>query len=176
MAYAHYACELIDLVVPEADGEPAHFDLLRRALALWEEGRADPGWVARAFELRLLRLAGLAPALESCVACGTPRPEEGGECRLDARAGGLVCGACRIHADGEAAAPVSRAAAIALRRLARLPGSRLADLPADPALLAELEGHLDRYLAHHLERAPRSRAFLEAVRRGNGGAGRIPLR
>ncbi len=104
LAHASYGTELVRELSPAEQPDPAVFDLLVdlfRALSA-RGARAD---VLRAFELSLLAAIGLAPALESCAACG----RDAGAGALDRGAlldpgrGGAVCAAC---------APASRSAGV----------------------------------------------------------------
>ena len=104
LAHASYGTELVRELSPAEQPDPAVFDLLVelfRALSV-RGARAD---VLRVFELSLLAAIGLAPALDSCAACG--RDQSTGAldraALLDPVRGGAVCAAC---------APASRSAGV----------------------------------------------------------------
>ncbi len=118
LAAASYMAELVDSVLHERDSSPETFDLLLdhfRWLDTIEPAAANIHHVLRAFDLRLLGLAGFAPALDACASCGAPVEEwmgtasggrgaagtaAGGAVAFSAAAGGIVCPACRAAAVG----------------------------------------------------------------------------
>ncbi len=59
-------------------------------------GKAEPAAALVAFQRVLLRAAGYAPHLESCVECGRP-PRPGEAAYFSSAAGGLLCRDCEIH-------------------------------------------------------------------------------
>ncbi len=85
-AYAHLLCELADALTVDLHLEARVYDYLTSAL----RGLAshhDPELVALLYAWRLLGVAGLAPRVGACVACGAVAPLVA----LDVAAGGLTC-------------------------------------------------------------------------------------
>jgi DNA repair protein RecO (recombination protein O) len=66
---AGYLAELVQHFSQEREEQPALYDLLRRSLAVINEG-LDTWLVMRHFELGLLSILGYHPELYSCVNCG----------------------------------------------------------------------------------------------------------
>jgi DNA repair protein RecO (recombination protein O) len=150
--------------------EPAmrQFLLLVGGLRALAEGAHEPRLVLDAYLLRSLAVAGYAPALDECAACGTrvPAADDAGpgsglaSTALRAfafaiGAGGLVCRSCR--APGAATpAPQTVALMSALMRgdWAHADGS-------EPRHQAECSGLVAAYLQWHLEHSIRSLRHVE---------------
>jgi DNA repair protein RecO (recombination protein O) len=86
------ACDALSRLFETDEGNPPVFHLLANELTLLD---ADPARHATranqlAFRLKLLLAAGLAPALGSCAACGSPEHLVA----FSGAAGGVVCAAC----------------------------------------------------------------------------------
>ena len=161
--------ELADLAFRPAHPDPDLFDLLDTNLGALDGGASPPDRVLIAFELGFLDRLGLAPALESCAACGGPAPAlrgAGARAAFSAGAGGRLCAACATEA---------RAAG---RRVGTLPARTLADAlafarsgaAAGAGLPQErvdrVRDFVGRFLDYHLEARPRThRAFLAAPNR-----------
>jgi DNA repair protein RecO (recombination protein O) len=106
----------------EGDPSPRVFAALCRLLDVLDAYAAAPGDIALdplllAFQLKLHGLAGFAPRLAACAACGTG---DAPLVRFSAAAGGAVCGSC----PGSIPLPPG-----SLEALAALLRSPLADLP-----------------------------------------------
>jgi len=92
---AAYLTELVTVIVPDAEVQPATFDLLVQAMrSLAQVEPAACRAVTYAAAWRLLALLGYVPAWDRCVQCGRPleaaRPVD-----YSAGLGGPVCVACR---------------------------------------------------------------------------------
>ncbi len=132
LIYGSYVLELFLHSVPPEMPAPGPFRLLVGSLAELENG-ADPFWLTRWVELRLLQLLGYAPELEQCCACGSPEVAS-----FSADAGGVLCREC-----GRESQPLGPPAQAALRFLSscRLKG----------ALGLTLEGRARRQLERALQ-------------------------
>ncbi len=106
----------------------------------------DPGLVLDAFLLRSLAVAGYAPALEACAACGTAGPHRA----FALAAGGLVCPRCRPHG---AASPAADTVAL---MVALLRGDWAYADASDPRHRREASGLVAAHLQWHLEYGIRS--------------------
>lgn len=180
--YARYVTELYDCFVAEGEGGPALFDLMSRTLdylSRIEVGESVPpalDLLARAYEQRLLALVGFRPEWGRCMGereghlCGRPLPVKGhGPLGLDPERGGALCPECfQASAAHPWVTPLSPAALGLLRASQRLPFARLRELHVSPALLAEVERAMHRYLTYHLERDVRTSTFLRRLRRARG--------
>lgn len=114
MAHAGYVLELVTKLCPPRQAEPRVFDLLDVMLLRLEEQGASAERL-RVFELGLLGRVGLAPVLDSCVACG--RTDLGSEeTRWSPERGGTVCRGC-----GRTGRPMRASVRAALARLAATP-------------------------------------------------------
>lgn len=89
----YYLAELLDAMTHDYAPSPELFDLAEETLVDLASGRASGKCVVR-FELGLLRLLGLLPALDRCADCGTQVPMAGRVTfgHLD---GGVLCPRCR---------------------------------------------------------------------------------
>ncbi len=126
MAHGSYGLELVRELSAAEQPDPEIFDLVVELFEVLSDRGASPS-VLRVFELRLLRLVGLAPSLDRCVGCGTTEDLGDPGTTLDGIRGGVACPACRV--EGGASKPLS-AEALALLHAARDAGA-LVDAPAD---------------------------------------------
>lgn len=88
--YAHLLCELADALTVDVHLESRVYDYLTSAL----RGLAshhDTELVTLLYAWRLLGVAGLAPRVDACIACGSAGPLVA----FDVEAGGLTCADCR---------------------------------------------------------------------------------
>ncbi len=143
LTIAGIMAELIDQVLFEDEPTPDLFNLLRRALAALERGHRGADLITLFF-LRVADHLGLAPALDTCAACGSPD-----DLRFSIEAGGAICAGC---------APASAE---------QLPTEVLGHLVAvrdDPGRTASSEWSepglrlMQRFLESHLERRLRTMA------------------
>ncbi len=141
-AHAAYAVELCDRLCGARQPEPGVFAWLDEFLSRLEQDGAKLPRM-RVFELGLLRLLGVGPALVSCVACG--RSDLGDEtARWQPERGGLLCSACArqgalLTADTRRA--LARLAALTLAEADRDPLSEDENTGCRRAILTLLEVH-----------------------------------
>ncbi len=97
---ASYATELVRETWREGEEAQPIFELLRRFFAHLPACSTNSSIerLTHQFEFQLLRLYGLAPALEGCARCGKT-PEAMNSLRLSRRGEGLVCADCRHTGD-----------------------------------------------------------------------------
>lgn len=157
IACAGYAAELARELVRDHEPHDDLYALLAGYLAALDAGPALPGML-RAFELRALAAAGLAPRLDACARCGGPL---GDGAPFDASQGGALCRAC---------APLARPghvdlSAAALGALARLAREGLAGGPEPIELAAarQMREALTGFVEYHLGRRLQARRFLDEV-------------
>ena len=133
VAHASYAAEIVGALLPPEAPEPYALDLM---LALWDalaDGGPSPA-ALRAFELALLEVAGHAPALDACAACGGAL--EGGAV-FDPLRGGATCRRCAATSRGPGVRHIDDATLAYLRAAARAESPRAARaLDTDPAFTA----------------------------------------
>jgi DNA repair protein RecO (recombination protein O) len=157
---AHCFAELLDRFTGEAESDHDLFGLLQMALH-WLCQARDLQLVARYYELRLLDLAGFRPELHHCPSCGnTLEPVESYFSPLN---GGVLCPKCGANRRDV------MALSLKAFKVLRYGQSHLWDqfqrLRLSPALHAELESALHRYLVFLLERNLKSVEFLHQMRR-----------
>ncbi len=158
LSEASYVVELLDrFTLDESASRPA-YGLLLEALQRLADGRL-PQAVLRFYELRLLEEMGYRPEFFRCVQCAS-------EVRPEAQAfapalGGVLCPGCRPRHPG--ARPLSLEALKVLRHFSRSGFEAAAAPHLKPTVRSEVEGHLEAYLTHLLERTLNSPRFLRQV-------------
>lgn len=150
-----YVAELAERFALEGVGQVPLFSLVRRALARLGTVK-ESALLLRAFEARLLAVAGYLPELERCVVCGQ-LPKD--TLFFSPSGGGLLCAACRSLEP--VVRPLSTSALHLLRALLR--NERPRGVTRDA--LDEVEALLHQCLQVTLERDLRSAAFLSALHR-----------
>jgi DNA repair protein RecO (recombination protein O) len=154
-AYSTYVVELVDSMVEGREAEAAIFEFVESTLARIDADPDPPApeWL-RAFEVKLLALAGLEPKLDGCARCQrAPAVEEARKFLFNPRTGTLLCDAC---ADG-AGMPVSGTAVRYLLTLKN--GATRASAPA----AGEVRVILQAFISYHARRPLRSPALLREI-------------
>ncbi len=144
---AAFFVDLTETVVPLEDPQPRIYRLLRDALERLAIGNADRRQLRVRVVLRLLRLAGFEPQVDSCTGCASRIAADG---FWSARQGGLLCRRC-LHQDADAERLGETQLAL-LRQLSDDDGPVL----APPDVMNALSGHLDDFLAWRLDRPLRT--------------------
>ena len=98
MRLASFCVDLVDVVAPLEEPQPALYGLLKQTLEQLALGVGDPLSVRVHFIVRVLRLAGFQPQLDECTGCGSLVREPG---YWSSRQGGLLCKGC-LHEDPRA--------------------------------------------------------------------------
>lgn len=147
---ACYFAELVEMGTGLASSARAVFDLLRGALSHLASLPA-PALLERYFELHLLSLLGYALQMSVCVCC---RKKERRPRFFSARAGGMVCDACRGRHSG--ALPISPGTLSTMRYLKATPIQSLARIALTAHQSSEMEGILRRAIIFYLECEPHS--------------------
>ena len=168
ISYGYYVAELVDRFTQEGDENRPLFDVLLATLG-WLGEAQDLSLLARFFELRLLALVGYRPQLFQCVHCQADiEPVDN---FWSPAAGGVLCPRCgeglieRPANDRPAAEPLPLNALKVLRFLQTRDWETCSRLRLTPALHAEVERLLQRYILYQLERSLKSVGFLRTVRR-----------
>jgi len=158
-SYAAYLVELLDRFTAEQDPGRGEFRLLVQALG-WLCNEDDPRLVARYYELRLLKLAGFAPALHTCAIGQEPlEPRDQFFSPVD---GGVVCPDHRAGLDR--GLPLSLTALKVLRHLQRQPWHAVRQLQVSGPLHQDLERVMHAYIGYLLEQRLQSVEFLRKLR------------
>ncbi len=150
IGYAGYACEAVDLLLPEGLPNPRLFRLLAAYLARLDAAPPAPS-DRRFFEMNLLNVIGYRPALDECATCGErlsdPRAGRGGE---------LLCGQC-----GRGCRPISPRTIGLLRDSLRT--GRFGVVGFTPEELVEAGSILDQSIALYVSRPMKSLPFLREM-------------
>jgi DNA repair protein RecO (recombination protein O) len=178
--YARYAVELFDRFFAQEEGGPALFDLLEHTLDRLGEAQ-DLDLVCRFYEQQLLGQAGFRPELFHCVGeharavALQPRaqPTAARPWGFDPERGGALCPDCASAASRTpTTVRLSAQALWLLQECQRGPYRRVCALTVPPALHAEAEAVMQRYITHHLERSVRTGTFLQQLKQGVNGSSR----
>ncbi|MBK7645180.1 MAG: DNA repair protein RecO [Planctomycetes bacterium] len=157
--------ELTDITSRAGQPEPELFALAEGALDRLQRGTEGHDAVLARFELGLLRVLGLPPALESCAACAgeaAPVDAAGTRAAFSAGAGGRLCRACAE----EARASGRRVGTLPLAVLADAQRLGQPDATSSPARLVKVRDFVERFLGYHLSVRPKSHAsFLASPNR-----------
>ena len=153
IGYAGYACEAVDLLLPEGLPNPRLFRLLASYLERLDAAPPVPS-DRRFFEINLLNILGYRPNLEECASCGTVlSAAPGGHAGPD---GAILCGRC-----GRGGRPVS--AGTLARLVTALRTGRFGVVKFTAAELAEAGCIVDPAIALHVSRPLKSLDFLREV-------------
>jgi DNA repair protein RecO (recombination protein O) len=161
LAHASYLVELLDSVTVLGDRNAAAFELLLNSLDLMA-GEASPRRIARVFEIRLLSLLGMMPAVEQCVNCGA-RPS--GWAAFSFKEGGVLCERCFRPESDRDARRISLGTVKFIERVKSSPFGMVSRIKVSQDVGTELEMILRRFLDYHIERRLRTLKFLKDIQR-----------
>lgn len=162
---ASYVAELTDGFVGEGEPNQGIFALLLSTLHLLAAGETE--MAMRAFEARLIGLAGFKPELNACSGCGEPLTET--KIRFSANLGGLLCQAC---ASAENKITVfNRGTLEVLKTLYRWKLTKLHQLNVPEILRQELSALLRAYIEYNLEKRLKTTEFLDRLYKSSPGRG-----
>ena len=100
-AAGSFVLELTEKMIPEGLPQPAVFSLLLEFMQELEQRKKKYMTLVLAYEVKLLRIVGAYPVLDSCASCGT---KEGLD-HFSVEEGGIICRDCaeRLEANGHKA-------------------------------------------------------------------------
>ncbi len=157
---AAYIVELLDRFTYEDDTENyGIFRLLTEVLTRLEQ-EPDPWLAIRYYEVRLLDLLGYRPHWFECANCGREIKAE--DQYFSAAQGGVLCPACGRGLPG--GWPISVEALKVLRHFQRSTYAEAQRARPSPAVQAEVESLLQRYVTYLLERALNSPRFISQIK------------
>jgi DNA repair protein RecO (recombination protein O) len=156
-AYGAYWLDLLDKCTEEREPIPPLYRLLSALLKRLEKG-TDPEILTRIFELRILKIAGYTPVLDTCVICR----EDRSPVRFSISQGGFLCENCRSR-DPEAIS-VSAATGRILTILDRIPIERLGEVKVKPETKEQLEQIVRSFMKEYLPFQSKSLNLLEQIR------------
>ncbi|MFV9505756.1 MAG: DNA repair protein RecO [Oscillochloridaceae bacterium umkhey_bin13] len=159
LSCAYYLAELYDRFTEEEEENRPLFEVLTSSFSALDSS-VNPDLVVRAFELRLLHLAGYRPHLHYCAACNTRLTEAAN--RFSPAFGGTLC------PDDQSldrnALPMEGPTFRLLRYLQSRPLADIEGLRPSVGVRTEAEQLLRAFIRQLLERELKSVAFLDAVR------------
>lgn len=158
LAYAAYITELLDSVTGLADKNKDVFELLLNSLKLLS-GESSPKRVARIFEIKLLHLLGLMPALGGlCANCGRKISDSA---KFSLRHGGLICRECL--ASDKDARPILAGTVKFIEYVKGSPFEKASRVKVSAEVGKELEATLRKFLDYHIERRLKTVEFLKEI-------------
>ncbi len=140
-----YFAELLETVSDEDYPNPRLLAHGLNGLYVLSQGRRPEKLVKAAFELRLMCLAGYAPAVECCHVCGK-KPEEP---YFDFAGGTVCCKACRSAGPS---APLENGAYDALCHIVSAEPKKIYSFTLGDGALKSLGGAAERYVQAQFER------------------------
>ena len=155
IAYASYLSELTDSAIGEHRAVADVYGLLLACFTMLEND-VDARMVARLFELRFLKLFGVAPKLDRCVLCGKPAAYN--RFFLSNLRGGLICETCAGKYEGS----ISSGTAQIMKRLSESDLDKLLRLKISDDVYTEIYNAVIPYLDYHLDYSSRARRFLQS--------------
>ncbi len=156
-AYASFLVELTDRSLDENKSNPFLFELLLQSLSYLNEGY-DPEIIKNIYEIKMLNVLGLHPALDQCASCGSME----GTFSFSIREGGILCHRC-IHIDPYHF-KITPAAVRLLRIFYYLDMKRLGSISVKPETKAELKTVIDSYYDEYSGLFLKSKKFLEQMK------------
>lgn len=166
LSHGCYFVELASEMTREGVALPEVFSLLACFLKALDGG-AEPGTLARFFEIRLLSMLGYLPHLSGCIIC--KNPNNAGIKKFSSERGGVVCGMCSTGLNG--LHPISPATAATLILSMKLDAEKLPRLKTAPSFVEESERLLYDFIRHQIGKELKTKKFLDKMR----AAGALPL-
>lgn len=161
IAFASYFVEITDGLIGEREENRMVFEHLRDALTFLEEKETSLTFLT-SFELKLLRLAGYQPMLDSCRRCGKGRVRTttGVSWHFSPRDGGILCETCsRLRKEIFPLAVDTLEVLTGLQDETDTLASHVA-LPS--SVLREVRSVVMRFIQFQMEREIKSASFLHA--------------
>jgi len=155
-AYASYVSELLREVLPENEINPSVFTLSTTVLNMLTAGSEE--MTARAFDCKLLQLAGYGPQLKYCVTCGR---NTFSRVFFSPSEGGTVCASCL---PGHSVIPLEKSTLAVLQHLMQVSPQRAVRLKVSDYDLELLENLFTSYWEYILEKKLKSTEFIRRAR------------
>lgn len=155
LALGAYFAEVCEAVAVEGEDNPELLSLLLNSLYALDTLKKPPELVRAAFDWRCMAIAGYAPLLESCAACG----EEPRQPRLNLTAGVVTCADC----GGGGVAMTAEMLAAARHAVSGDP-KRLFSFRLPEEQLPRFASIASDYLTTQLERGFRTLDFYHSVK------------
>jgi DNA repair protein RecO (recombination protein O) len=156
ISFASYLVEITDGLIGEREENRLVFRHLKDGLTHLEEQATSLTFLT-SFELKLLKLAGYQPWLESCRRCGRERQDRwASRWHFSPRDGGILCESCsRMRKE------IFSLSAATLEILTNLQEERRSpDISLSTGVVKEIRSVVIRFIEFHMEREIKSAAFL----------------
>ncbi len=156
ISFASYLVEITDGLIGEREENRLVFRHLKDGLTHLEEQATSLTFLT-SFELKLLKLAGYQPWLESCRRCGRERRDRwASRWHFSPRDGGILCESCsRMRKE------IFSLSAATLEILTNLQEERRSpDISLSTGVVKEIRSVVIRFIEFHMEREIKSAAFL----------------
>ena len=153
-----YFAQAAELISQEDIPNPELLSLLLNCLHALSKLSLSEALVKSVFELRLACLAGYAPDLVACFACGG-----GGADRFDLSAGQLVCSRCVPSATGGIRMPITQGILDAMRYICTCDPRRLFSFRIGDDTAETLSSICEAYLTTQLERGFSTLDFYKSL-------------
>ena len=161
ISFAAYLVEITDGLIGEREENYLVFRHLRDGLAQLDERSISLTFLT-SFELKLLKLTGYQPLLDSCRRCSKERWDRC-ETRwhFSPRDGGILCGSCsRLRKE---VFSLSAATLEILTHLQKEMGMPASDVSPPTQVLKEIRSVVVRFIEFHMEREIKSATFLRQL-------------
>ena len=143
-----YFAELMEALSDEDSPDGALLHLGLNALFALSRGLYPSRQIKAVFELRLMCLAGFAPNVDGCAACGEPEPAAP---RFSLYGGGMHCTGCAPDAPGKSL-PLCESSLAAMRHVCRSESKKIFSFALDEPAAERFEHVCEEYLTAQLDR------------------------
>lgn len=154
-----YFAELLDTLCGEETPEPEMMSLGLNSLFALTEEKYPQRLVKAVFEMRLMSLAGFAPATDACGVCGKANMEAP---VFGIEAGTVFCSGCRKVERGRTAV-MQQGTLDALRYIISAPPKRIFSFRIGDEALKSLSYICEEYVKTHLDREFKTLDFYKSV-------------
>ena len=156
LLYALYFIEVLDYASNFDEANKDLYELLENSLRFLST-KASAKRVARIFEVKLLNILGLMPAVKTCAGCGANIGKD--TARFSFSLGGVLCKGC--FPKDRKASIVTAGTINFISRILELPYEKIAHIKVSGTVGRELERVLKNFLRYHLDTEPKALKFIE---------------
>lgn len=153
-----YFAQVAQVVSQEDMPNPELLSLTLNCLHALAKTDTPENQIKAAFELRCACIAGYAPDLIGCHACGNQNPD-----RFDISQGHLECAKCRSSESDGIRMPITRGVQDAMQYIAYCDPKRLLQFRTSPETMEMLSGITEAYLSTQLERGFSTLDFYKSL-------------
>ncbi len=155
---ASFFCEMIRELFAVGDQNPLVFELIRESLQALDQEKGDPD-IFIIFQVRLLKLAGYALYLNTCLNCGK-KAEEMGEAFFSLTRGGILCPLCLR---GDKGIRLSSGAIQSIRQSVSMPLPQVFRIRFSMETRREVEDLLGSFSRHIMGKELGSARYLKQI-------------